>query len=199
MGFSRQEYWSGLPFPTPGDPPQGWNLDLLHCRQILYHLSHQVSESMSSHPVLREFTLSSAVLFVQKLSMFHAFVVWGKTFNMILVCSEKRKRERELRFQVLRPLYKTSVTLPNSKWGNVGSEKLSNSRACGERSSDDCGPPWCQSPSLGRGCTSPHSGKEELLGDTGDAGALPVVDGKLSLGNSLKAKVSIPQMWCYDF
>ena len=21
MGFSRQEYWSGLPFPTPGDFP----------------------------------------------------------------------------------------------------------------------------------------------------------------------------------
>ena len=21
MGFSRQEYWSGLPFPTPGDHP----------------------------------------------------------------------------------------------------------------------------------------------------------------------------------
>ena len=21
MGFPRQEYWSGLPFPTPGDPP----------------------------------------------------------------------------------------------------------------------------------------------------------------------------------
>ena len=21
MGFSRQEYWSGLPFPTPGDMP----------------------------------------------------------------------------------------------------------------------------------------------------------------------------------
>ena len=21
MGFSRQEYWSGLPFPAPGDPP----------------------------------------------------------------------------------------------------------------------------------------------------------------------------------
>ena len=20
-GFSRQEYWSGLPFPSPGDPP----------------------------------------------------------------------------------------------------------------------------------------------------------------------------------
>ena len=108
MGFSRQEYWSGLPFPSPGDlpkqnnfmrgekkptfsfesesesvsrsvissslqphglyptrllcpwdspgkktgagshallqgifPTQGSNLDLLHCRQILYCLSHQ--------------------------------------------------------------------------------------------------------------------------------------------------------------
>ena len=31
MGFSRQEYWSGLPFVTPGDPlTQGLNLCLLH-------------------------------------------------------------------------------------------------------------------------------------------------------------------------
>ena len=30
-GFSRQEYWSGLPFPSPGDlPTQESNLDLLH-------------------------------------------------------------------------------------------------------------------------------------------------------------------------
>ena len=21
MGFPRQEYWSGMPFPSPGDPP----------------------------------------------------------------------------------------------------------------------------------------------------------------------------------
>ena len=31
MGFSRQEYWSGLPFPSPGDlPDPGLNLRLLH-------------------------------------------------------------------------------------------------------------------------------------------------------------------------
>ena len=24
MGFSRQEYWSGLPFPSPGDLPAGY-------------------------------------------------------------------------------------------------------------------------------------------------------------------------------
>ena len=35
MEFSRQEYWSGLPFPSPGVfPTQRWNLGLLHCRQI---------------------------------------------------------------------------------------------------------------------------------------------------------------------
>ena len=45
MECSRQEYWSGLPFPSPADlpNPRGSNLGLLHCRQILYHLSHQGS------------------------------------------------------------------------------------------------------------------------------------------------------------
>ena len=44
MEFSRPEYWSGLSFPSPGDfPTQRSNLGLLHCRQILYHLSHQRS------------------------------------------------------------------------------------------------------------------------------------------------------------
>ena len=37
MGFSRQEYWRGLLFPSPGDLwTQGSNPGLLHCRQILY-------------------------------------------------------------------------------------------------------------------------------------------------------------------
>ena len=41
-GFSRQEYWSGLPFPSPGDLPNpGSNPGLPHCRQTLYRLSHQ--------------------------------------------------------------------------------------------------------------------------------------------------------------
>ena len=43
-GFSRQEYWSGLPCPPPGDRPiQGSNPGLPHCRRILYQLSHQGS------------------------------------------------------------------------------------------------------------------------------------------------------------
>ena len=43
MGFSRQEYWSELPCLPPGFPTQGSNPGLLHCMQILYHLSHQAS------------------------------------------------------------------------------------------------------------------------------------------------------------
>ena len=45
MEFSQQEYWSGLPFPSPGhlpNPGTEWQ-GLLHCRQILYHLNHQES------------------------------------------------------------------------------------------------------------------------------------------------------------
>ena len=42
MEFSRQEFWSGLSFPSPGDLPDS-RIEpmLLHCKQILYHLSHQ--------------------------------------------------------------------------------------------------------------------------------------------------------------
>ena len=40
IGFSRQEYWSGLPFPSKGNlPNQGSSPGLLHCRQIPYCLS----------------------------------------------------------------------------------------------------------------------------------------------------------------
>ena len=41
MGFSRQEYWSGLLFPSPGNlPDPGIEPGSLHCRQMLYRLSH---------------------------------------------------------------------------------------------------------------------------------------------------------------
>ena len=40
--FSRQDYWSGLPFPSPGDLPHpGIKPCLLHCKQIPHPLSHQ--------------------------------------------------------------------------------------------------------------------------------------------------------------
>ena len=42
MGFSKQEYWSGLPFPSPGGSsrPRDWTWVYCICQQILYHLSY---------------------------------------------------------------------------------------------------------------------------------------------------------------
>ena len=54
MRFSRQEYWSGLPFPTPRDlPTQGLNPGLLHCRETLYCLSHQGSPCFHSNQLIK--------------------------------------------------------------------------------------------------------------------------------------------------
>ena len=50
LGFSRQEYWSGLPCPPLEDlPDPGIKrilLHLLHCSQILYPLSHLGSPNL---------------------------------------------------------------------------------------------------------------------------------------------------------
>ena len=56
-GFSRKEYWSGLPWTLQGIfPTQGSNPGLPHCRKILYHLSHQGSPRMlewAAYPFFR--------------------------------------------------------------------------------------------------------------------------------------------------
>jgi len=66
MEFSRQENWSGLPFPSPGDLPNpgieprssALQADSLlfeppkkHCRWILYHLSYQGSPNKFSYTI----------------------------------------------------------------------------------------------------------------------------------------------------
>ena len=44
MEFSRSEYWSGLPFPSPGDLPNpGMESRSPALQQILYQLNHQGS------------------------------------------------------------------------------------------------------------------------------------------------------------
>ena len=55
MGFSRQEYWSGLPCPHPGDLPNpGIKLRSPSLQaKILYHLIHQeAQEHGSGEPIL---------------------------------------------------------------------------------------------------------------------------------------------------
>ena len=57
MGFPRQEYWSGLPFPSPdpeiGPAPPAWQVDSLpHSVWSQVHL-HQVDSTKSTGCVLR--------------------------------------------------------------------------------------------------------------------------------------------------
>ena len=69
MGFSRQEYWSALPFPSLGHLPDPGlspcRLHLLHCRWLLYHLSHWGMQLLSHyHQFSSVQSLSPVWLFV---------------------------------------------------------------------------------------------------------------------------------------
>ena len=60
MGFPRQEYWSGLPFPSPGDLPDPGIKLMSHVscigRQVLYHWHHLGSPSYMRTSVLKSNT-----------------------------------------------------------------------------------------------------------------------------------------------
>ena len=61
-GDSPSKNWNGLPFPSPGDLPDPWiEPGLLHCRQILYRLSHQ--GSLRGHQFISVQLLSRVQLF----------------------------------------------------------------------------------------------------------------------------------------
>ena len=76
MEYSRQEYWSGLPFPSPGDLPhpgiKHQKKNLLHCRQILYHLSHQGSPIANIEVSLKEWKKNCFFFFLWP---FHHFIL----------------------------------------------------------------------------------------------------------------------------
>ena len=65
--FPRQEHWSGLLFPSPGDlPTQAFNPCFLHCRQILYHWATweapgwEYYTSLNSDHILKTFLFGCA-------------------------------------------------------------------------------------------------------------------------------------------
>ena len=58
MGFSRQEYWSGLPFPSPGDlPDPGIEPRSPELRADTSHPSHQGRENSCQTFVISPFLL----------------------------------------------------------------------------------------------------------------------------------------------
>ena len=72
MGFPRQEYWSGLLFPFPGNfLTQGSNPGLPHSRQTLYHLSYQGSLTPKSS------SLAQTGFPVSRLGVVHRYQLAG--------------------------------------------------------------------------------------------------------------------------
>ena len=91
MGFSRQECWSGLPFPPPGDLPQpGIELCLLHWQADSLPLSHLGIPLVSGEAVI------STVYFLRGWGRWGAgvqegFCVWREK------CGQMRKPRVEQR------------------------------------------------------------------------------------------------------
>ena len=54
IGSSRQEYWSCRFLPQEIFVTQGLNAGLLHCRQMLYGLSHQGNGVLLAHSALEK-------------------------------------------------------------------------------------------------------------------------------------------------
>ena len=68
MGFSRQEYWSGLPFPSLGDLSDlGVKPCLLHCRHILYQQNQREEKRKANMITLLDLTMFQATMSPQNL------------------------------------------------------------------------------------------------------------------------------------
>ena len=83
MRFSRQKYWNGLPFPSPGNlPDPGIESGLLHCRQMIYQLRGKPNLLTSLHYLILPATsLSHTGPDTRKLgtgSMFQSPLKWFK-------------------------------------------------------------------------------------------------------------------------
>ena len=80
MGFSRQEDWSALPFPSPGDLPDSGIQGLLPGRQILYRLSYEGSPFKSTYFLLNTVTFVGVVVFFSFISNNHFILICSRTY-----------------------------------------------------------------------------------------------------------------------
>ena len=85
MEFSRQESWSGLPFPPPrGLPTQGLNRSLLH---LLYWQMHSLPLSHQGSPVMQHTILFIIADFFSWLQILQTEILMFSFLSWILSCS----------------------------------------------------------------------------------------------------------------
>ena len=85
MELSKQEYWRELHFLLEGIfLPQGLNSGLLHCRQILYHLSHQVNYIHLIYIIFHSIWYICNFLYVY-MNISHTYVIY-MWYMYIIIC-----------------------------------------------------------------------------------------------------------------
>ena len=87
LEFSRQEYWSGLPFPSPGDLPNPSQTQVSCIRQILYQTSYEESLTVSTYickKVLKEMSRKFTVPPAQSSISFSKFN-WRKLWSILAI------------------------------------------------------------------------------------------------------------------
>ena len=75
-GFSRQEYWSGLPFPSPGDLPNPGVKP--RSSVLLYCLSHQRSPSEIRYSLIVAVDIGA-----ETISSLHSKFPWSSAFTLL--------------------------------------------------------------------------------------------------------------------
>ena len=115
MGFSRQEYWSELPFPSPGDlPDSGIKPGSPHCRQTLYRLSHQGSGGGIKKQVFLGIVMQTMCTFASLYTIWYFLrrreIRWGQC-NLYLSCFLEHKNIKQYIFENVHPKYYCPNTL----------------------------------------------------------------------------------------
>ena len=95
MGFSRQEYWSGLPFPSPGDlPDPGIELRSPALQADSLHPSHQGGSSCRVRGQKSKFSYRHAELGAVKVKEKKTRNVQAcSLFSLFSLCSGKEKKK----------------------------------------------------------------------------------------------------------
>ena len=100
MGFPRQGYWNGLPFPSPGDP--GSNLYLLHWQADSLPLSHlgspiisfritslETSQLLCPYPALYFFIVQYPIDILHGYLISHLWFVFCTSHNSLSIALSK--------------------------------------------------------------------------------------------------------------
>ena len=87
MGFSRQEYWSGLPVPTPANQNQFSSVSQLFA--IPWTAAHQASLSMTNSWSLPKLMSIESVMPSNHLILCHSLLLLPSTFPSVRVFSNE--------------------------------------------------------------------------------------------------------------